>query len=140
MSQMNLTINSPVLARRLPQFLENWEKVTQDRWVLQAIRGYQLELVQTPRQLRPMPTKNCSIEQKAMITKEVKELLAKGSVVESIPSQEGFVSQIFLVEKREGTEAGNKPEGTQQVCEARTFQNGGASHPSPSHPCNQRIG
>ena len=49
-----------------------------------------------------MPPINCSIEQKAMITKEVKDLLAKGAVIESTLSQEGFVSQIFLVAKKEG--------------------------------------
>ena len=59
-------------------------------------------MVQTPHQTEAMPAVNCLIEQKAMITKEVKELLAKGAVVESTPSQEGFVSQIFLVAKKEG--------------------------------------
>ena len=33
-----------------------------------------------------------------------------------------------------GTEAGNKPEGSQHICEARAFQNGGASHSPRSHP------
>ena len=51
--QMNLTITSPILAGRLAQFITNWEKITQDRWVLQAIKGYQLELVQPPWQMRP---------------------------------------------------------------------------------------
>ena len=91
-----------MLAGRLAQFITNWEKVTQDQWVLQAIRGYQLELVQAPWQLRLMPTINCSIEQKEMISKEIRELLAKGVVVETTSSQEGFVSQIFLVTKKEG--------------------------------------
>ena len=33
-----------------------------------------------------------------------------------------------------GTEAGNKSEGSQHVCEAQAFQNGGASHSPRSHP------
>ena len=100
--QMNLTITSPILAGRLAQFIPNWQKVTQDRWVLQAIGGYQLELVQTPWQIKPMPAINCAIGDKELISKEVKELLSKGAVVEIPPSQEGFVSQLFLVEKKEG--------------------------------------
>ena len=37
-----------------------------------------------------------------MISTEVRELLAKGAVIETPPAQEGFVSQISLVEKKEG--------------------------------------
>ena len=33
-----------------------------------------------------------------------------------------------------GTEAGDKPEGIQHVCEAWTFQNGGTTYPSQPHP------
>ena len=100
-SQLNLTITSPMLAGRLAQFVSNWEKA-QDRWVLQAIRGYKLELVQPPWQIKPMPAIRCSLEEVEMISTEVRELLAKGAVIETPPAQEGFVSQIFLVEKKEG--------------------------------------
>ena len=62
-SQLNLTITSPMLAGRLAQFVSNWEKITQDRWVLQAIRGYKLELVQPPWQRKPMPAIRCSLEE-----------------------------------------------------------------------------
>ena len=101
-SQLNLTITSPMLAGRLAQFISNWEKITQDRWVLQAIRGYKLELVQPPWQRKPMPAIHCSLEEGEMISTEVRELLAKGAVIETPLAQEGFVSQIFLVEKKEG--------------------------------------
>ena len=37
-----------------------------------------------------------------MISTEIRELLSKGAVVETTPSQGSFVSQIFLVEKKEG--------------------------------------
>ena len=33
-----------------------------------------------------------------------------------------------------GTEAGNKPKGTQHIRETRTFQNGGTTHPPRPHP------
>ena len=91
-----------MLAGRLAQFITNWEKITQDRWVLQAIRGYKLELVQPPWQISPMPAISCSLEEGEMISTEVRELLAKGAVIQTPPTQEGFVSQIFLVEKKEG--------------------------------------
>ena len=40
-------ITSPNLAGRLFRFVCNWEKTTQDQWVLQFIAGYQLEVTQT---------------------------------------------------------------------------------------------
>jgi len=80
--QMNPTISSPMLAGRLAQFITNWEKITQDLWVLQAIGGYQLELVQPPWQIRPMPAISCSLEEEEMIPSEVRELLSKGAVIE----------------------------------------------------------
>ena len=101
-SQMDLSINSTKLAGRLTQFLKNWEQITQDRWVLQAISGYQLELTQTPWQAKPMPQINCSTEEQEMISQEIKELLVKGAIVETTLSIEDFVSQIFLVEKKVG--------------------------------------
>ena len=36
-----------------------------------------------------------------MISTEIRELLSKGAVVETTPSQGSFVSQLFLVEKKE---------------------------------------
>ena len=99
-SQMDLSINSTKLAGRLTQFLTNWEQITQDRWVLQAISGYQLELTQTPWQAKPLPQINCSTEEQEMISQEIKELLAKDAIVETTLSPESFVSQIFLVEKK----------------------------------------
>jgi len=47
-----------------------------------------------------MPTINCSVEESKMISTEIGELLSKGAVVETTPSQGSFVSQIFLVEKK----------------------------------------
>jgi len=101
-SQMDLTINSPKLAGRLSQFISNWQRITQDHWVLQAISGYHLELTQMPWQSKPMPEIKCSLEEQGKISEEIKGLLAKGAIVETTISKESFVSQIFLVEKKEG--------------------------------------
>ena len=101
-SQMDLTINSPRLAGRLAQYVSNWQKITQDRWVLQAISGYHLELTRVPWQSKTMPEITCSLEEQGKISEEIKELLSKGAIVEATISKESFVSQIFLVEKKEG--------------------------------------
>ena len=56
-----------VRAKQISKFLENWELITQDAWVLGVVQGFQLPLKQTPRQLRfPPAHQNCdnSLQQK----------------------------------------------------------------------------
>jgi len=93
--QMDLTINSPRFAGRLSQYVRNWEQLTEDWWVLQAVSGYKLELAQTPWQAKPAPKIQCSIEERTKILMEIKELLAKGAIMEATLSAKSFVSQIF---------------------------------------------
>ena len=133
-SQMDLTIKSPSLAGRLSHYTHNWEHIMQDRWVLQAISGYPLELTQAPHQMRQTQAIKCSAEEHIKITMGVSDLLTKGAIVESQESTGGYVSQIFLVEKRGGTEASNKPQGPQLLHKSRTFQDGRPSSPSRSNP------
>ena len=90
------------LGGRVAQHARNWELITQDQWVLQTITGYHLELIQVPQQAKPAPSIHCSVEEQGKFTQEVKELLDKGAIVGAQMSQESFVSQIFLVEKKEG--------------------------------------
>jgi len=99
---MDLHISSPNLAGRLSHYAHNWALITQDRWVLQAITGYQLELTQKPYQARKSLEISCSLEEQTKISQEVKELLAKGAIIEAQLSPQSYVSQIFLVEKKGG--------------------------------------
>ena len=100
--QMDLKINCPELAGRLAQYIHNWEQLTEDRWVLQTVSGYQLELAQRPWQIKPMPEIQCSAEEWVKILEEIKELLSKGAIKETTLRAESFVPQIFLVAKKEG--------------------------------------
>ena len=75
--------------------------LTDDLWVLQTVAGYQLELSETPCQTSYPHPMRCSKEEQAQITTEVAELLAKGAIQETQLLPESFVSQIFLVEKKD---------------------------------------
>ena len=78
-------------------YVRNWEVITQDQWVLQAIVGYKLDLIQTPHQgNRPAVLCHNQIDQ-TLITEEV---LAKQAIKESQLSPNSFISQLFLVEKK----------------------------------------
>ena len=99
---MNLSIECPKLAGRVAPFLQNWEVLTQDQWMLQTVAGYQLELTSTLYQTRVPQQIHCSPESKLQITTEVLKLLNKGAIVETQQTPHNFVSQLFLVEKNDG--------------------------------------
>ena len=56
----------------------------------------------------------------------VQELLFKGAIVETIPSQVSFVSQIFLDKKKKGgrTMTSDQSKGPEIISLIGTFQNG----------------
>ena len=102
MDQMNLTVTSPMLAGRLTQFITNWEKIT--RWMGLASHK------RVPTRTGSITLANKANASNKLLHRggstEVREILSKGAVIETTPSQGSFVSQIFLAEKKEG---GQKP-------------------------------
>ena len=63
----------------------------------------------------------CSPENKVQTSTEVQELLDKGVIRETQLTPQNFVSQIFLVEKRVGSETSDKLKGSQSIYEDRTL-------------------
>ena len=88
MGTLHLSIIAPCLAGRLPHYVKNWEIITQDRWVLQAIMGYKLDLLRTPHQGRRPPMLHHCQTDCALITEEVQELLAKQAIRETNLAQQ----------------------------------------------------
>ena len=91
-------------AGRISHFGENWEVITKDPWVLNAVKGVEIEFSQYPRQARrPSPYQTTSKE-KAIMASEVTTLLQKGAirVVDPTKAQDGFYSNLFLVPKKDG--------------------------------------
>ena len=100
--RMDKSIECPALAGRIAHFQTNWKLLTQDKWVLQTMAGYQLELVGVSYQATHPPPTRISLENQAQISAEVSELLSKGAITETRVSTDQFVSQLFLVEKKDG--------------------------------------
>ena len=92
---------------RLTKYYHNWEKITQDPWVLSVIRkGYKLELETMPAlSSHPIPfnmPKNP--EKRKVMIQEVCKMLEKGAIEIVDPSlTPGFYSPIFLTPKKDGT-------------------------------------
>ena len=93
---------SPQLARKLRVFAPNWSLITQDRWVLETIQGYSIDLRAEPYQVqRPCPPVLDEV-QLNFLRVELTSLLKKG-VLSPVPASEslgGFYSNLFLVPKK----------------------------------------
>ena len=101
-NNMNLLIKCTSVAGRVSHFLPNWEVLTQDQWVLHTVAGYQLDLISAPYQSHMPQQIQTTTENATLITAEVAELVSKGAIVETQLSPDSYVSQIFLVEKKDG--------------------------------------
>ena len=81
-------------------YLNEWNQLTQDQWILNTIKGYKIPFVQDPppTQLPPFTFRQ---EEIRVISEEIESLLIKGAIQES-KTPDGFISNIFLVPKSEG--------------------------------------
>ena len=91
------------VAGRLSLFVTNWEVLTTDKWVIQAVKGFQILFTSQPDKKHwPSPAMYSS-EQSLLIQEEVSTLLDKGTVlwIYSPQPQESFYSTLFPVSKKE---------------------------------------
>ena len=90
----------PPLAGRLQYFIRNWEMITQDQWVLDAVQG--VPLTQTLHQPHPPRVLHHPSEEEELKQEEIKGMLEKQAIEETTPTGHSFVSTIFLVAKKAG--------------------------------------
>ena len=90
---------------RLTHFLDQWQLITSDKWVLSVLRrGLELEFKELPplsldpieMSLTKDPVKN------SLLQEEVQTLLLKGAIEEVHLVDPGFYSRLFLVPKKNG--------------------------------------
>ena len=76
-----LTIQaSPV--GRLAHFQSNWEKVTKDRWVLNTVKGYEIEFSLKPHQTQKPYPAQLNQTQQELVFQEIKDMISKEAVTE----------------------------------------------------------
>lgn len=90
------------IATRLQFFLENWQKITGDSFILQIIKGYSLELESQPIQTILPPKPVFSKQEQKALDEEVNQLLQKQAVEMVYPTADQFISHMFLVAKKDG--------------------------------------
>ena len=89
------------LAGRIQKFLANWKILTNDRAILDIVKGWEVPLSGPPSQTRlPQAVKMNSLEERAM-DQEIESMLAKGAIREAIPKSDQFLSNMFVTPKGE---------------------------------------
>ena len=86
---------------RLKRFLSNLECITQDPWVLESVQGVKLEFVTNPVQRFPPNQLKFCKEPAALVHMEIQDLKQKYAVQMSNTAFPGFVSTLFLVQKKD---------------------------------------
>ena len=87
---------------RLKHFVKNWKTITHDPWVLKTIMGYKIDFMTEPIQFALPATPNFNATEIKLVDEEVKTLLQKGAIQLSNHEDNEFISNIFLVKKKNG--------------------------------------
>lgn len=87
-------------AGRLQLFADQWSKITSDKTILEAVRGYKIPFVMQPVQKTiPCPT-NFNPHDTNLISHSIEKLLLIGALEKVSDVKGQFISTIFTVPKR----------------------------------------
>ena len=103
---LSISIPDVPLAGRLKHFVGSWTKTTQDPKILDIVKGYKTQFYSKPFQSNIPFQPIVSREGEGLVKLEVKEILKKGAIRKVQPSKGEFVSNLFIVKKKDG---GQKP-------------------------------
>lgn len=87
---------------RISHFLENWKLITKDPWIIQCVEGIQLDFTSTPYQPSLPNQPFFNQENQLLVDKEIQSLLDKNAITPSVLTKDTFISNIFLVPKKDG--------------------------------------
>ena len=92
------------MAHRLRTFLTDWNLLTTDEWILQAVSGYKIPFLRATIQWRARPTVVQEGQPMELMKGAIQSLIAKGAISLVDPCSQQFISTFLLVEK--GPETG----------------------------------
>ena len=117
MGMNNLYLTDLLQAGSLCHHLCNWSVITQDQWILNTVQGYQIDYMLEAHQQSPPNPPHYSSEQTSLIHEELTKLLKKQAIQQlEHPVEAGFLSNIFLVPKKDGGQSSDKPQSPQPAC------------------------
>ena len=87
---------------RLCHFAHFWPSITSDKVILQTVSGLKLDFFEKVFQKSPAPQLKFSPEETKAADDEIKSLLLRGAIVESVHEEGEFISNVFLCSKKSG--------------------------------------
>ena len=97
-----LSLSVTQTANRLGTFLMNWNLLTTDQWILQAVSGYKIPFLRPPHQWWARPTVVREGQPTELMKGAIQSLISKGAISVVNPCPQQFISTLFLVEKGQG--------------------------------------
>ena len=96
-------INVPhtTIAGCLKYFSQNWTKITDNNWILNTSKGYEIPLMSPP-SLSAQPPSKWATNVSQPAAEELSKLLQKGVLIPADPQQPGFYSHTFTIPKKTG--------------------------------------
>ena len=98
-----LSLSVSQTANRLGTFLTNWNLLTTDKWILQAVSGYKIPFLRPLHQWRARLTVVQEGQPTELMKGAIQSLISKGAISVVNPCPQHFISTLFLVKKGRGT-------------------------------------
>ena len=76
--------------------------MTNDKEILEIVRGLKIEILKSPNQKQPPAETKGSLEEEKLAETEVQEFLIMGAITLAQVSEDQFVSSIFLRPRKDG--------------------------------------
>ena len=77
----NLTQKATPIAGRLAYFAENWHVICKDPWVIKAITGYTIDLINQPYQPHPPHELQFAAEGQEALREEIESMITSGAPI-----------------------------------------------------------
>ena len=103
-----MPFHSPVqgpVGGRLAAHMANWEKITNDPWILSVVEGYHVEWLETPVQTKEPHVPRFTQTETAHLQGEIVKMLQKRAIeqVHMGETKNQFISHLFLRPKKDGS-------------------------------------
>ncbi|XP_067215712.1 uncharacterized protein [Linepithema humile] len=91
-----------IVGGRLARFRSQWETITSNSRILQAISGYRLPFIQQPPSQTREPSVLLTYFEEQRCSQEIARLLTKGAIEPTVDCEGQYLSSFFLIEKPSG--------------------------------------
>ena len=100
----DITPNTDIIGGRLRLYKNEWQNITSDIHILEAISAYRLDFEHKPPSRQPRPPRPYKLnkEERKAVDEEIDKLLKKGVIEISKYEDDQFISNIFTRPKKDG--------------------------------------